>query len=253
MKKWIVRIAIGLVVLLVATVCIVFFSLNSVVKKGVELVGTEVTKTEVKLGTARIFVFTGSGELSDFSIGNPEGFSTNHPAIKVGSVKLSIKPSSLFLDVIEVDEINVQAPEITLEGKLGGSNLGKIMDNLKSVGGASNSAPAAKSEKAKKEKNIFIKDLVVNGGKIRVTLTVIGGKGATVLLPPIHLQNIGTQDKGVTVIEASRQILQQILSEAIKASAQGANELGKGLKDAGSGVVDQAGKAVESIKGIFKK
>lgn len=250
MKKWLVRIGIGIVVLLVAVLCVVFFSLNSVVKKGVELVGPQVTKTDVKLGAARISPFTGSGELSQFSIGNPEGFSTNHNAISVGSVKLGVKPASLFSDVVQVEEINVQAPEITLEGKLSGSNLGKIMENLKS--GASSKAAAPAPAQAKSEKNVYIKDLVVSGGKVSFTLTTLGGNGVTVPLPPIHIQNIGTPEKGISMADASRQVLQKILDESIKAASQGTTDVGKGLKNAGSEAAGQAGKAVDSLKGLLK-
>jgi uncharacterized protein involved in outer membrane biogenesis len=251
MKKWIIRIGVAVVVLVIVMVCVAFFSLNSIVKKGVELVGSRVTKTEVKLGAARISVFTGSGQLSDFSIGNPEGFSTNHTAYKVGGIKLALKPSSLMSDVIQVDEINIQQPEITVEGGINGSNLGKIMDNLKS-GAPTGPSPDNKPEGGEKEKNIYIKDLTVTGGKIDVTLTALGGKGLSLPLPPVHLRDIGSPDKGVTMEEASRQVLRQILEQAINASAQAVGDLGKGLKNAGSTAVDQAGKAAEGVKNLFK-
>jgi uncharacterized protein involved in outer membrane biogenesis len=252
MKKWTIRIGISAVVVLIVIVCVVLFSLNSIVKKGVEMVGPQVTRTDVKLGAAQISPFSGSGKLSDFTIGNPEGFSKNS-AIKVGSIKLAVKPASLFSKVIQVDEINIQQPDIAVEGKLNGSNLGKIMDNLKAGGDSASKPSAQKPAGAKSEKNIYIKDLVVDGGKISVTLTALSGNRLSLPLPPIHLRDIGTPDKGVTMDEASRQILQQILEQAISASTQAAGNVGKDLKDAGSSAVNQAGKAVGGLKDLFKK
>ena len=52
MKKLIVRIVVVVLVLLVATVGTSIYFLGSIVKKGVETVGPQITKTEMKLDSA---------------------------------------------------------------------------------------------------------------------------------------------------------------------------------------------------------
>ena len=243
MKKWIVRIVIGVIVLGIIAIAAIFFFLNSIVKTGVETVGPKLTKVNITLGSAKLSPFSGSGELSDLVIGNPEGFKTP-TAIKIGDVKLSVNVHSLLTDVIEVDEINIQAPEITYELGLGGSNLGKILDNLSSQAANEPKQPG-KPEKAAGKKNIYIKNVIVNGGKINVSTIGLGGNSVPVLLPTLHLQNIGTQDKGVTMAEASKQILEAVLTNVTKVAGTSATGIGAGIKQG-------TNKVIEGIKGIFK-
>lgn len=249
MKKWIVRLLIGAVVLLIVAIAGTFFFLNSIVKTGFETVGPKITKVDMHLGKANLSPLSGNCQLTDLIIGNPEGFKTPS-AIKVGDVKVALKVGSVFSDVIQVDEINIQAPEITLEAGFSGSNLSKILDNLNSFAPpAQNTTPA---EKPKKEKNIYIKDVVIKGGKVNVSITALGGKVIPVPLPPLHLQNIGSKEKGVSMAEASKQIMESILGGATKASQEVVSGLGKGLKEVGTGAKDGASKAVNGIKSLFK-
>jgi hypothetical protein len=247
MKKWIIRGGIGVAALLIVAACAVFFMINSIVAKGVNTFGPKITKVDTRLGGASISVFSGKGELTDFFLGNPEGFSTPS-AIKVGSVKVAVKPSSLLSDVIQVDEVNIQAPEITLEAGLSGSNLGKILDQIK--GDASNTAPNKTGDATQKsQKRIYIKDLVISGGKVHMSLKGLGGKSVTAPLPDIHLREIGSPTQGATMAEAFQRVLEEISGQAAKLASEGIST----VKDAGGSVVDKASKAVEGIKGIFKK
>src|SRR5262245_36239020 len=99
MKKTLIRVAIVLVVLLVVAVVVVFASLNSIVKKGVETVGPQLTKVEIRLGGVKLSPFSGSGQLSQLFVGNPAGYKTES-AMKVGDVKVSVDVGSLLSDTI---------------------------------------------------------------------------------------------------------------------------------------------------------
>ena len=134
MKKLIIRIAVGLVVLVVIALAVVFFSLNSIVKKGVETVGPKLTKVEMRLGGVNLSPLSGNGRLSDLFVGNPEGYHTAS-AIKVGDINVGLQVGSVLSDTLVVEGVNIQAPEITLEGSLSGNNLSKILDNLNAAAG----------------------------------------------------------------------------------------------------------------------
>ncbi len=127
MKKWVLRIILVLVLLVVAGLAAVFFNLNSIVKRGVETVGPQMTKVDVKLGSAALSPMNGNGELNKLFVGNPEGYKTPS-AIEVGNLKVAVKLRSVFSDTIVVDEVNIQAPVITFEGGLGGNNLMTIFE-----------------------------------------------------------------------------------------------------------------------------
>lgn len=253
MKKWILRLGLAVVALVIVGLVVVFFSLNSIVKKGVETVGPKLTQVEIKLGGVNLSPFSGSGQLSDLFVGNPEGFKTPS-AIKIGSVKVAVDVGSLMSDTIKIKEINLQAPEITLEGGLSGNNLSKILANVTAATGGGGSQPATTSAPAKKEKKFCVQDVVINGGKINLSTGLLGGKALTVPLPPIHLQNIGTENLGVTAGELVKQILQPLLQSVVEAAG---NAIGNVGKDAAGAVTGEAGKAVnkvgEGLKGLFKK
>jgi hypothetical protein len=251
MKKVILRILLGLVILVIIAVVVVFFSLNSIVKKGVESVGPRITKVDVRLDSAKVSPLSGNGELSGLFVGNPEGYKTPS-AIKAGDIKVGVEPSSVLSDTLVVNEVNIQSPEITFEGSLSGNNLSKILDNIQAAtgGGKTETTPTKQSEK-----KFFVKDLVVNAGKINVNIsTPLGGKSATVPLPEIHLQNIGSRDHGVTAGELAKQILQPLLVKATEAVTENVGGLGKGLQDFSKGAgSNQLDKAAQGLKNIFKK
>lgn len=253
MKKIILRIGLVVVVLILLAAAAVFFSLNSIVKKSVETLGPQMTKVDVRLGSADISPFSGSGKLSKLFVGNPDGYKTPS-AMEMGSIKVGVKLASITSDTIVVNEINIQAPNITLEGNLtGATNLKKILDNLDSSSAADEKqkteAPAAK----KKEKKFIVKDLVINGGKVNLSLnmSILGARSATVPLPQIHLQNIGEQSNGVTASELARQVMQPLLADVLDAAK---NAVASGsLKDLGTNGTSQINKAVQGVTDLFKK
>src|SRR5881409_1074426 len=151
MKKLIIRGIVVLLVLLVVAVGVSIYFLGSIVKKGVETVGPQITGTEIKLDSATLSLLSGSGKLKGLLVGNPEGFKTES-AIKVGSVSVGVVAGSVFSDKVRVTQVNVQAPEITFEGGLKGNNLSKLLDNVEaSTGGKDKSAPASSNTASAKK------------------------------------------------------------------------------------------------------
>ena len=249
MKKWIIRSIIGVVALVVVAVLVVFLFLNSIVKKGVETVGPQIVKVDVKLASANLSPFSGSGELKGLEVGNPEGYKSPS-AIKVGSIKVAIEVGSVISDTIKIDSINIQSPEITCEGGLGGINLKDIQKNLSSGATTTETKPAAEDKGSKK---FYVKDIVIEGGKINVALNELGGKGITVPLPPIHLQNVGSETMGVSAKELTSQILEPVLTSAVKAAVASVGNVGEAVGDVGKGAAEQINKVGKGIKGLFGK
>lgn len=264
MKKIILGIVIGLVVLLVAGILIFYFSLNSLVKKGVETVGPKVTKTDVKLGAVKLSPFSGSGELSQFVIGNPEGYKTPS-AFQFGNVKLAVQPSSVFSDVVVIDEINIQAPEINFEGSLdGANNLSKLLDNLKSNSSPATQKPAGEKVPApageKKEKKFIVKKFVLDDAKLHLSLTVsaVSFKPAAVQVAPVHLDNIGVAENGVTASELSTIIMKPLLTNVVEAVKKSYDETKKSVDTAIKNIENigkgsnSVNKAMDSVTNLIK-
>ncbi len=257
MKKLILRTIIVILVLAIVAVGLSFYFLGSIVKKGVETVGRQITRTEIRLDSATLSLLSGSGKLNGLFVGNPQGFKTDS-AIKIGSVRVGVAPASIFSDKVHVKEVNVQAPEISFEGGLKGNNLSRLLDNVQAATGGSGKVATAPQRKAASRK-LQVDDVVISGGKIKLSMevSVLGGKSATVPLPEIHLTNLGGGPDGITTGELTARILTEVLQKAIPAAEKAAAEFGKGVtdsvKDLSNDPARAVDKAAKSVTEILKK
>ena len=267
MKKIVIGVVAAVVVLGLLGLVVVFLSLNPIVKKGVETVGPALTKVEVRLGAANISPFSGRGTLTKLFVGNPEGFKTPS-AIELGEVTLAVEASSLTKDVIVIDELTIKEPHVTLEGTLtGDNNVSKILANLQAVtGGGGKGTPAAAPAAGGKEKKFIVKKLVFEGGKVSLSLNlpVLGGKAATAPLPPIHAENIGVAENGVSAGQLAVEIVKPMLAGAVSEGGKVIAELTKNFTDLGKqgaeqlnktiqGGAGELGKSIKDVGGLFKK
>ena len=251
MKKWIFRIVGAVIALVVLALVLVFINLNSIVKKSVETVGPQLTKVDVRLGSAKLSPMNGNGELSKLFVGNPEGYKSPS-SIEAGNVRVEVKLSTVLKDTIQIDEVNIQAPVITFEGGLTGNNLMTILKNLE--GAPDDVKPTPKGKPASEGgKKFFVKDVVINGGQIHVLITGLGAKSLTVPLPPIHLQNIGSENNGVTAAQLCKEILKPLIGSATKAGLDAIAGIGSNVKELGKGATEQLNKTTSGLKGFFKK
>lgn len=255
MKKILLGIGVGLLVLIVVGILAVSFFLDGTVKRGIETIGPRITQTTVTLDGVGLSLFSGSGSVKGLVIGNPDGYKTPH-AISVGTATLALKPGSVFSDKVIIKSINVQSPEITFEGGFGGNNLSKLLANVKQATGGSETNAAPKESKSASRK-IEVDDFVISKAKLLVSVTGMGGKTIPVALPEIHLSNLGTGPDGITPAELTKVVLSEIEREAVKAADSAVADLGKNAtgvtKDVGKSVGDNADKIGKSIGNLFKK
>jgi uncharacterized protein involved in outer membrane biogenesis len=254
MKKWLIRIVIAVVVLIVLAVVAVGLFLDSGIKKGVETVGPMVAKVPVKLDSVSVSLLSGSGKIKGLLVGNPEGYKTPS-AIQVGEAELALQPGSLFSDKVVIRNINVQGPEITFETDLKGNNLGKIVANLEESTGSG--GPAKPESKSQSSRKLQVDNFVITGGKLHVSVTALGGKSATVPLPEIRLTGLGQGPDGITAAELTKRVLQeieknatQVASGAVADLSKQAGELTKGLPKDATGAITNATKGIGDL---FKK
>ncbi len=261
MKKIIIRLLIALVVVVVVAVIAVGLFLDAGIKRGIETIGPKLTQTSIKLQSVSLSLLSGSGAIKGLVVGNPQGFKTPS-AISVGSASLSIKPASLLSDKVVIRYINLQDPEITFETDLRGNNLKQIMANVQAATGGGANQPAqpkeaAPAEPAKPGKKLEVDDFVINGAKLHVSVTALGGQEVTLPLPPIHLENLGTGPEGITPAELTKVVLAAIESEAAKAASGAVADLGKSaanvVKDVGGQGSNVLQNVTKGIGGLFKK
>src|ERR1043166_7289057 len=212
-------------------------TLGAIIKKGVETTAPQITKTDVKLNSVTLSLFSGSGKIKGFVLGNPQGFKTPS-AISVGTANLALEPKSLFGDKIIIRDITVDAPEITWESDLTAVTLKKILSNIEesSGGGAKASdtnqpAPAAKTESGPGKK-LEVDNFLIKNAKVHVNVNapVIGQQTANVNIPEIHLTNMGTNAEGITAAELSKKILAAIVEKSAQEAEKVIADMTKGGK-----------------------
>lgn len=248
MKKLLPKLVIGLLALAVVGAIVLYVSLGSIVKKGVETLGPQITKVSITLDGASVSPFSGSGSIKGLVVGNPEGYQTAS-AIRLGEASLAVDAMSIFSDKVRVKSVNIAGPEITFEGGLKGSNLTKILENVEAAAGAGESGGSSKK--------LQVDEINITGAKISLSATLLGGKAVTVPLPDIHLKNLGTGDEGLTPAELVKEVMTSLTREATKAVAEPLANLGKSAGEAAEKAAGAATegvkKATEGIRSIFKK
>lgn len=243
MKKTLIVLGLAVVVIVVAGVVGVTLFLDAGVKKAVEHVGPQLTKTAVRLDGVDLSLLSGRMELKGLFVGNPAGYKAAS-AITLGHAVLDLKPTSLFADKVIIETLDLRAPEITLEGGLKDNNLTRILANLDAAAGDAEPAGDATTK-------VQVDELVVREARVSAHVNVLGGQTLTLTLPDIRLTELGTGPDGITVASMSDKLLKLILARATEAVGQAlAEAAGKAGEDAVNKAAGEAGKAVSDL---FKK
>ena len=238
----------GLVALAIIGFLVIAFSLGGIVKKAVNTAGPKITQTEVVLADATISPFSGKGTLTGLTVGNPIGWTTPR-AFYLGEIAIEVDPGSLKGDHIIVNSIIIDSPEITYETKITSSNLQDLLKNIqKSSGSTSTTPPAEKpssetkqpepSTPAPAEKPVKIEVKTFRLKTAKLTLAGLG-KSATVEMPLIALDNLGTREGGLTPEQLAAAVLKEISAQAIQAGANsgtGKELINKASEKAGEGL-----------------
>ena len=283
--KWLKRILIVVVVLVVIGALAAYFGGNYAAKKGVEVGGTAALGVDTKIDSVSIGWFSSTVGMRGLSVGNPEGYKTDR-LMALGEGKVSCNIGSLMSDEVQVSEILIDQPELTVELKMGlppKSNLGDLLSSLK--GGEA--AEPAEEEGAASEKKFKVDLIRINKTKVRFHM--IGGKTADFVLPDIEMKDLKNADgTPLMLADIFRQVLasmavsvakngkgvpgnilgqfgdttavaQKFLGDGMK-NIKGLGDAGKLLEGAtkgrgegGKGVGDAGKKVGDKLKGLFSK
>lgn len=247
-----------LVVLLIVGVVALYLSLGRLVKTGVETLGPTFTGAPVKVESVSFSAFSGKVRIKGVDVANPAGFKSPS-AFRLGEIRVQVAPGSIFTDTVVVKEIFIDAPEVTYEMGLKGSNVGKIQENVEAATGGGQAAPTPAAKPAGPGKKVIIEDLQVQNGKVRVADAIVGA-GITVPLPPVHMKDIGKDTQGASVGEAVEVVIKSVTAAVtgaatgtVDAAKKAAAEVGGAVRDTGKAVGEKASGIGKSIGGLFKK
>ncbi len=273
--------ALGIILVLLVVLIFVLFTMfgNKALKMGVETGGTAALKVPVSLQDANLSILGGKVELAGLNIKNPEGY--QHPDfMSMGKAAVALNTKSLLSETIEIQKIQLDDIQLTLEQKgLSENNLQAILNNLPK------SDKPADTTTESSGKKLVIRELVINGVQVKAKLLPIPGKADTVTLKvnPIVLNDIGN-DKPVNAAELTSKVLTAIaggvaeqgkdllpidmIDSIGKGLAQQGQKILENVSEAGKGALEEVGKtgenllkgagdvgkgATDALKGIFEQ
>jgi hypothetical protein len=227
----------GLLVIAIGAGIWLASSLDSLVKSAIETYGPEITGVSVKVGSVRLSPTSGQGAIKGLRLGNPPGFKTGQ-ALALSEISVTLDPASVARDVILIREILVSGADISYEKVGNTTNLETIQRNvdayMRKFGGGQ---PAAGGP----QKKMIIDSLSIRSSKVNLAAGLTAGSTITVPLPDVRLRDIGRKSNGATAGEVVRQVIGAITANVTRAAASALGAIKKG-----------AGKAVDSVRGIFR-
>lgn len=267
MLKILFRIFLVLFVLIFAGIFGIYFYAGNIVKKTVETLVPEITRTSAHIDEINFSLLKGEVLLSGLALGNPTGFKTPE-SFSVKKINIYFQPKTLLQDKILINQVLIDGIHVTAEAQYQNktitSNLTEIQKNVNSYieKNTNNSSKSEKEEKAEsttnqKSKQVVIKDLQINN-----TVLTAGIMNQSVDIPILNIQkkNIGEeQDAQMTWQNTIVYILNTISSESVKESVKAvqqiiqknATTLINTVSETASSTTDQTGSLINSIKEIF--
>lgn len=191
MKKTLFMLLSGLFVILVAGGLFLFMQMDDIAKRAIEKYGSAIVGTQVTVGKVNISPGTGEGTVTQIQIDNPTGFTTPY-AFKMDSTKVTVDAKTVTSDVVIIDEIVMDNPDIVYEVAPKGNNFGVLRMNANKY---MSSGDAGSTDSFVDSKQIIIKDFYLRNGKVKVIAPSLQNKSFTVSIPTIHLSNLG-KDQG---------------------------------------------------------
>jgi hypothetical protein len=104
-------------------------NLDGLVKRAIEVAGTNALATDVRVSSVSVDLANGSATLSGFSIANPPGFS-DEDMVRFDELYLAIDLASLNTDVIRINSIRTVNPYVLYEMQGTRSNLDVVRERF---------------------------------------------------------------------------------------------------------------------------
>jgi len=217
MKKFLLVTVTLLVILFLG----ITFSLDRIVKTGIESLGSEMTGTPVKVESVSISPISGEGTISGFTIDNPEDFE-GESMLRIGELSISLDVMSLLSDEILIHEIILTDPAFYVEQTVAGNNVLQILDNID-----------ATAESETSETSMIIERFYMENAGIYVGATFGEDVEANYVIESLELRNIGGENENTdtiqTIANLADEIADEVLSEAVKNGFERIRDAVRGL------------------------
>ena len=126
------KILLASLALVIGLALLTYVYFDQVIRRGIEISGSNALGTAVTVSSASLSPLTGSGTVRGLSIANVEGYESPY-AIALETLDFQVSLPSLFTDVFEITLIEVTGAEVNYETKVVTDNILDLLDRLPSA------------------------------------------------------------------------------------------------------------------------
>lgn len=186
-------------------------------KDQIERVASQSFGAKVAVGSVRLSLLKGYGEINGLSIASPEGYRAGE-ALGVDSVSFDLDPMSLLSSPIRVEGFAVQHARAVYElDERGKGNLNVLLENLSAASndGATDTPDTTEPAEPAAAKNISIGSVSVANTALTLDLQSMGKKRYEETLPEFTAENVGGE-AGLPPAALGKEIVRVMLSNILK-------------------------------------
>ena len=224
-------------------------SLDRIVERSIERVGSELLGSEVSVASVDVELGAGRATVRGLEVANPrsEGLAfSREPALRLDEITVSIDPASLAGGPVRLEEVRVAAPFVNLEVMSSDVNVLVLQRNLSQARPGDADAAAGAEEPLRFRVGSFVFD----EGTLHADASAVGREVRDLRLPAFRLAELGGP-RGATPGELGQQVLRGLLTRVLvqAASDQVSELIDKELDQ----IKERVGDALRSFFGAEKK
>ncbi|MGD0388901.1 MAG: hypothetical protein ABSC42_08105 [Tepidisphaeraceae bacterium] len=212
--KWIKRILLAGVLLILIAAVVLYVSLNSIVRSEVERQASASLGVTTTLGSAKLSLLGGSISLNDLQISSPPTFSS--PQIfALGGTGVTVQYGQLTGSPIHIEKILIDNPVLIVEQANAKLNLKALMDQMPQ-------SPKTSSGQTTQSIKLVIDDLDLNNAEVTFMPGIPGlTNSVQISIPSMSLKNIGNANgngNGAAIKDVVMQVVTALAAKAADAS-----------------------------------
>jgi uncharacterized protein involved in outer membrane biogenesis len=237
------RIALAVVALIIIALVVVYFNLNRIVKRTVEVQSTNSLNLQTQLGSARLAIFGGNFSMNDLQIASPQGFSAPRILqLEKGAVEVSY--GQLRSDPVHIKSLTLKKPVVVVEQANGKFNFQVVNEQI------------PKSDPAAEPIKVIIDTLKIEDATVVLHPGLPGlSNEIKINVPTLELHNVGSGDgnkNGAAIKDVAVLVLSSLAEKG--ADMSNIDALKTQLASAAKNVQQQAKAAIDKqLQGVQEK
>ncbi|MFW6060433.1 MAG: hypothetical protein ACODAQ_09635 [Phycisphaeraceae bacterium] len=204
--KWIIRIAVALVVVVTVGMLGVYIYLDTIAQRAIERGGTYATGVLTRVASVNVRLMAGEVGLNRLTVANPAGFeATPFLALDHGTVR--VRPGSLMRQRVHIPRLHLEGVRLHLaHNARGEGNYQLIMANLERL---------AQRDPEQPGRHYVIEELVISDIELRADLPLAALFEQPIAIRDIRLTEVGSgSDRGVLMSQLAAVVVEAVVRKA---------------------------------------